>query len=202
MGNDEPRGIAKAREQKGPAAGRAGSFFWHSVKGGSWVSVTFEETHQEGQQLRSPLPPPCRAGRESANLCLLSVAAACSHCRALAELRGWGLAVAGGDRVLPCAVPRHPLASQAVTLAAAPRPARLLHAETHTPKSPWVRLLGSSHQLLFPSVPKPSEELVENKEVSGQGALSQSAAGLGSRGRWWRALSSVPSQEGCAAPLL
>lgn len=41
---------------------------------------------------------------------------------------------------------------------------------------------------------------MENKEVSGQGALSQSAAGLGSRGRSRRALSSVPSQEGHAAP--
>lgn len=102
--------------------------------------------------------------------------------------------------MLPCPVPHHPLASEAVTPAAAPRPARLLHAETHTPKSPWVKLLGSSHQLLFPSVPKPSEEIVENKEVSVQGALSQSAAGLGSRGCSWSGLSSVPSQEGQPAP--
>lgn len=107
------------------------------------------------------------------------------------------MAVAGGGRELPCPAPRHPLASPAVTPAAAPRPARLLHAETHTPKSPWVKLLGSFQQLLFPSVPKPSEELVENKEVSAQGALSQSAGGLGSRGCSWRGLS---SQEGQPAP--
>lgn len=145
-----------------------------------------------GQQLRSALPPPAVQARRVQTF-------ACSPC--LWQLPaptagGGGVAVVGGDRVLPCPVPHHPLASQA----AAPRPGRLLPAETHTPKSPWVKLLGSSHQLLFPSVPKPSEELVENKEVSVQGTLSQSAAGLGSRGCWWRALSSVPSQEGHPAP--
>lgn len=151
-----------------------------------------------GQQLRSALPPPAvRPGRVqtfACSPCLWQLPAPTA--RLCQGYGGVGVAVVGGDRVLPCPVPHHPLASQA----AAPRPGRLLHAETHTPKSPWVKLLGSSHQLLFPSVPKPSEELVENKEVSVQGTLSQSAAGLGSRGCSWRALSSVPSQEGHPAP--
>lgn len=146
-----------------------------------------------GQQLRSALPPPAgQAGRVQTfpcSPCLWQLPAPTAGL--WRGYRGWGVAVVGGDRVLPCPVPHHPLASRA----AAPRPGRLLHAETYTPKSPWVKLLGSSHQLLFPSVPKPSEELVENKEVSVQGTLSQSPPGWGHG-----ALSSVPRQQRHLAP--
>lgn len=137
------------------------------------------------------LPTPSSAGHSAELRGLsLAVAAARSHRRARAvpgagravpgagrAVPGAGGAVPGAGGAVPAPVPRHPLPSRALTPAAAPRPARLLRAETHTPKSPWVKLLGSSHQLLFPSVPKPSEELVKNKEVSVQSALSQSAAG-------------------------
>lgn len=75
-------------------------------------------------------------------------------------------------------------------------------AETRTPKSPWVKLLGSSHQLLFPSVPQPSEKLVQNKNVSVKGHNeSESSWAPGRRGCLWPwVLCRVQSREGHPTP--
>ena len=79
---------------------------------------------------------------------------------------------------------------------------RVLHAEMHAPKPPWVGFLGSSRQLLFPSVPKPSEKLAENKNVSVKGQTESERSGArvscGCGGQW--ALGSVPGWEGHPTP--
>lgn len=101
---------------------------------------------------------------------------------------------------MACPMPAPPGMSSA--LAACTQAARVLHAETRTPKSPWVKLLGSSHQLLFPSVPQPGEKLVQNKNVSvKRHNESERSWAPGRRGCSWPwVLCSVQSREGHPTP--